>query len=136
MEDHSISLYEKNCHVILVFCKTQPWPFVFVCFELLISYRNLHLSIIMNISLSKHFSQILFKSITCDTYTDLLVMFSLCWTVTFVCSNKESPLYYCSVYKAAKFSCQLSTAGQTSARIHVQRPETEKCHQRKRGKFF
>lgn len=67
--------------------------------------------------------------------TDFLVMFSLCLTVTFVCSNKESPLYYCSVYKAAKFSCQLSTAGQTSARIHVQRPETEKYHKRKRGNF-
>lgn len=68
-------------------------------------------------------------------YTDFLVMFSLCCPVTFVCSNKESPLYYCSVYKAAKFSCQLSTAGQTSARIHVQRPETEKYHKRKRGNF-
>lgn len=67
--------------------------------------------------------------------TDFLVMFSLCLTVTFVCSNKESSLYYCSVNKAAKFSCQLSTAGQTSARIHVKRQETEKYHQRKRGNF-
>lgn len=54
---------------------------------------------------------------------------------SFLQSHKESSVYYCSVYKAAKFSCQLSTVGQTSARIHVQRPETEKYHQRKRGNF-
>lgn len=65
--------------------------------------------------------------------TDFLVIFLLelilYWADTKIFISNCT----CSVYKAAEFSCCLSTSGQTSARIPVQRSATEKYHHRKRG---